>query len=76
MDSTNRNPDLQQQRVQTWWVPNADHNDVEHKTGVRCFAYCFWLASCLPFAEPGFLLVRCGLAFEATEAEIPTQRYA
>ncbi|KAL8449176.1 hypothetical protein Emag_003696 [Eimeria magna] len=26
-------PELQQHRVQTWWVANADHNDVEHKAG-------------------------------------------
>lgn len=27
------NPELIKQRVQTWWVNNADHNDVEHKAG-------------------------------------------
>ncbi|KAL8430193.1 hypothetical protein ACSSS7_006100 [Eimeria intestinalis] len=26
-------PGLQRQRVQTWWVANADHNDVENKAG-------------------------------------------
>ncbi|KAL8451946.1 hypothetical protein Emed_001681 [Eimeria media] len=31
-------PELQQHRVQTWWVANADHNDVEHKAGARTAA--------------------------------------
>lgn len=30
---------LQQQRVQTWWVANADHNDVEHKAGVSYYTF-------------------------------------
>lgn len=29
-----RAAELQRHRVQTWWVPDADHNDVEHKAGV------------------------------------------
>ncbi|CDJ59255.1 hypothetical protein, conserved [Eimeria maxima] len=28
-----RAAELQRHRVQTWWVPDADHNDVEHKAG-------------------------------------------
>lgn len=24
-----------EERIRTWWVPNADHNDVEQKAGVR-----------------------------------------
>ncbi|KAL8427819.1 hypothetical protein Efla_005427 [Eimeria flavescens] len=28
-------PELLEQRVQTWWVDNADHNDVEHKAGLE-----------------------------------------
>ncbi|XP_026189933.1 alpha/beta hydrolase domain-containing protein 17C [Cyclospora cayetanensis] len=30
---TPRNTELHHQRVQTWWVENADHNDIEHKAG-------------------------------------------
>lgn len=29
-----RDKEMQKNRVQTWWIPNADHNDVEHRTGV------------------------------------------
>ncbi|CDJ65836.1 hypothetical protein, conserved [Eimeria necatrix] len=28
-----RDKEMQKNRVQTWWIPNADHNDVEHRTG-------------------------------------------
>ncbi|CDI76912.1 MGC131027 protein, related [Eimeria acervulina] len=28
-----KDAELRRHRVQTWWVPDADHNDVEHKAG-------------------------------------------
>lgn len=48
-------PALQEQRVQTWWVPNADHNDVEHKTGVRPYSLMLKVSGLLPRARSSVL---------------------
>lgn len=72
---------MQGQRVQTWWVGNADHNDVEQKTGVsaspsaqlkhvRSVKGC---PPCLPILPPtlsgrGFDLSSLSEAFSDTTA--------